>query len=384
MTSLFVFIKLLVLCLLTLVPVIMAVAFFTIFERKVMASVQRRKGPSNIGLFGVLQPFADGLKLLLKEISVPFNSNFFFFILSPFFSFFVSLICWISIPFHYNNFFIDFNYSALVVLVVNSFGVYSIVFPGISSYSKYTVLGSYRALSQFISYEIILSFIFLFIVLICSSFSIIEIVFYQQLNMFICLPLFPVFIIFFISILAETNRSPFDLPEAESELVSGYSTEYSASIFTMFFLAEYSNMILWGFLTVFFFLGGWVSPFFNQIQFFFFLKNKVFSSICLLFESNKNINLFLANNYKFASFIFIFYYFLKYLYLKIFYLFVFLFNSLIIFFFIKVLIINFLFILVRASYPRYRFDALIDICWKKFLPLLMGYYIFIFFFLISF
>ena len=273
MITFFVYLKIFLLILLTLVPVIMSVAFFTILERKVMASVQRRKGPSNIGFYGILQPFADGLKLLLKEISIPFKSNFFFFLLSPSLSFFISLMCWVSIPFGYNNFFIDFNFSALVIFVINSFGVYTIIFPGISSNSKYTVLGSYRALSQFISYEILLSFIFLFIILICSSFSLIEIVFYQQLHIFLFMPLFPVFIIFFISILAETNRSPFDLPEAESELVSGYSTEYSASIFTFFFLAEYSNMILWAFLTVFFFLGGWVLPFFNKIHLMLFLKN---------------------------------------------------------------------------------------------------------------
>ncbi len=151
-------------------------------------------------------------------------------------------------PFNYNNYFIDFDYSALMVFAINSFGVYSVIFPGISSYSKYTVLGSYRALSQFISYEIILSFIFLFVILITSSLNLIEIVFYQQVFLYLFLPLFPISIIFFIGILAETNRSPFDLPEAESELVSGYSTEYSASLFTMFFLAEYSNMILWSFL----------------------------------------------------------------------------------------------------------------------------------------
>ena len=339
-----------------------------------MASVQRRKGPSNIGFYGLLQPFADGLKLLLKEISIPFKSNFFFFLLSPFFSFFISLMCWISIPFGYSNFFIDFNFSALVVFVINSFGVYSIIFPGISSNSKYTVLGSYRALSQFISYEILLSFIFLFIVLICSSFSIIEIIFYQQLYIFIFLPLFPVFIIFFISILAETNRSPFDLPEAESELVSGYSTEYSASIFTMFFLAEYSNMILWAFLTVFFFLGGWISPFFNKFNLIF--LNQFRSQVAVyipLMQQLKILTSFIlcihSILYLISDFIFG--------YILYFYLF---FN--IIYLIIKVLIINFFFILVRASYPRYRFDFLLYICWKNFLPFLMGYFIFLYGFLV--
>lgn len=132
----------------------------------------------------------------------------------------------------------------MLIFVINSFGIYSIIFPGLSSYSKYTILGSFRAISQFISYELIISFIFLFIVLICSSLNFNDIIFYQQLYLYFLIPLFPIFIIFFISILAETNRSPFDLPEAESELVSGYSTEYSASAFTMFFLAEYGNMIL--------------------------------------------------------------------------------------------------------------------------------------------
>ena len=352
----------------------MAVAFFTILERKVMASVQRRKGPSNIGFHGLLQPFADGLKLLLKEVSIPFKSNFFFFLLSPFFSFFISLMCWISIPFGYSNFFIDFNFSALVVFVINSFGVYSIIFPGISSNSKYTVLGSYRALSQFISYEILLSFIFLFIVLICSSFSIIEIIFYQQLYIFIFLPLFPVFIIFFISILAETNRSPFDLPEAESELVSGYSTEYSASIFTMFFLAEYSNMILWAFLTVFFFLGGWISPFFNKFNLIF--LNQFRSQVAVYIPLMQHLKILTSFMLCIHS---IFYLISDFIFCYILYFYLF-FN--IIYLIIKVLIINFFFILVRASYPRYRFDFLLYICWKSFLPFLMGYFIFLYSFLV--
>ena len=195
---------------------------------------------------------------------------------------------------------------------------------GISSYSKYTVLGSLRSISQFISYEIVLSFIFLFIILICSSFNFIDIVFYQQLNnIYLVFPLFFVFFIFFISVLAETNRSPFDLPEAESELVSGYSTEYGASLFVLFFLAEYTNMVLWSFITVFFFFGGW-----------FFLKSTFFFFFCFFF------------------------------------------------FIIKVLFINFVYILVRSCFPRYRFDGLIVICWKVFLPFLMGYYIFIYFILL--
>ena len=372
MINFFIILKFFLLILFTLVPVIMAVAFFTILERKVLASVQRRKGPSNIGFYGILQPFADGLKLLLKEISVPFKSNFFFFLLSPFFSFFISLMCWISIPFGYNNFFLDFNFSVLIVFVINSFGVYSLIFPGISSNSKYTVLGSYRALSQFISYEILLSFIFLFIVLICSSFSIIEIIFYQQLYIFIFLPLFPIFIIFFISILAETNRSPFDLPEAESELVSGYSTEYSASLFTMFFLAEYSNMILWAFLTVFFFLGGWIIPFFNKLVLYFFLHYKISYYFFIFYF--KNILPFFILIFLTKIILILF----KIIKTSIFFLFFFK----IIFFIIKVLIVNFFFILIRSAYPRYRFDFLLYICWKSFLPFLMGYYIFIYSFLI--
>ena len=375
MITFFIYLKIFLLILLTLVPVIMSVAFFTILERKVMASVQRRKGPSNIGFYGILQPFADGLKLLLKEISIPFKSNFFFFLLSPSLSFFISLMCWISIPFGYNNFFIDFNFSALVIFVINSFGVYTIIFPGISSNSKYTVLGSYRALSQFISYEILLSFIFLFIILICSSFSLIEIVFYQQLHIFLFLPLFPVFIIFFISILAETNRSPFDLPEAESELVSGYSTEYSASIFTFFFLAEYSNMILWAFLTVFFFLGGWVLPFFNKIHLMLFVKNTYVYNIEIIKTLKFTLLPPLLNCFNSI---------INYIFIQPFFnFFIFFLPFLEVFFFcLKVLIINFFFVLVRSAYPRYRFDFLLYICWKSFLPFLMGYFLFIYSFLI--
>ena len=353
-------VKNILLVLFTLLPVIMAVAFYTIFERKVMASVQRRKGPSNTGFLGILQPFSDGLKLLLKEISVPLNSNFFFFLLSPFFSFFLSLICWVVIPFNYDNFFINFNYSAFLIFVINSFGIYSIIFPGLSSYSKYTILGSFRAISQFISYELIISFIFLFIVLICSSLNFIDIVFYQQLYLYLCIPLFPIFIIFFISILAETNRSPFDLPEAESELVSGYSTEYSASVFTMFFLAEYSNMILWSFIVVIFFLGGWVFPFFNSIHNFFFYESHLY------FLVTYDQYLFFFLDFNIINIFFLV--FKNYIFINL-------------SFFCKVLFVNFLFILVRSSFPRYRFDSLLYICWKGFLPFLIGYYMFIYSFL---
>ena len=317
-----------------------------------MGSIQRRTGPSNIGIYGSLQTFADAVKLLTKEIIVPFKVNFFLFFFSPIFAFFISLLAWIVIPFNYDNFFFDFNYSALLVIVINSFGVYCTVLPGISSYSKYTVLGSFRALAQFISYEIILSFIFLFIILSCSTLNILEIVFYQQLNIFLLVPLFPISVIFFIGVLAETNRAPFDLPEAESELVSGYSTEYSASPYVLFFLAEYTNMILWSFLFVFFFLGGWTFPFFDSIKFFFFNEFKLF----LGFSSLSKINIILL--------------------LSFFY------NFSIIFFLIKLIFINFLFILVRAAIPRYRFDSLIYIAWKVFLPFLLGYYVFIYSFLL--
>ena len=342
----------LIFAIITLVPILLSVAYFVLFERKGMGSIQRRSGPSNIGIYGCFQTIADAGKLLTKEISIPFKSNFFFFFFSPVFSFFISLLCWITIPFNYNNFFIDFNYSALLIFVINSFSLYSLILPGISSYSKYTVLGSFRALAQFISYEIILSFIFLFILLVCSSFNIIEIVLYQQLNIFLFIPLFPLSIIFFIGILAETNRAPFDLPEAESELVSGYSTEYSAAPYVMFFLAEYANMILWSFLFVFFFLGGWTFPFFSSIKLFFFKLFKVFFYIPNLFK------------------------FFIYMYTYIIY------NFSIIIFLIKVLFINFLFILVRAAIPRYRFDSLLYIAWKVFLPFLLGYYIFIYFILL--
>ena len=228
----------------------------------------------------------------------------------------------ITIPFNYNNFFY-FNYSLLLFLVINSFGVFALILTGISSYSKYTVLGSLRAVSQFISYEIVLSFIFLFIILVCSSFNFIDIIFYQQINLYLIYPFFPIFLIFFISILAETNRSPFDLPEAESELVSGYSTEYGASPFVFFFLAEYTNMVLWSCILVFFFLGGWF-----------------FSNLIILYN---------------------FYYF---------------------FFVLKILFVNFSIVWVRGCLPRYRFDNLISICWKAFLPFLIGYYVFIYYILL--
>ena len=251
--QIFFFIYYIIIIILTLIPVILSVAFYVLFERKIIGTIQRRTGPLNIGLFGSLQTFADAFKSLSKEIIIPFKSNFFLFLISPIFSFFISLFSWIVIPFNYHNFFIDFNYSALLLFVINSFGVYSIILPGLSLNSKYTLLGSFRGLVQFISYEIILSFIFLFIILITSSLSLLEIVFYQQLNISLFIPLFPVFIIFFISILAETNRSPFDLPEAESELVSGYSTEYSAITYVFFFFSWIFKYDIMEFYISFFF-----------------------------------------------------------------------------------------------------------------------------------
>ena len=298
------------------VPILLSVAFFTVAERKLMGALQRRQGPNVVGFLGLLQALADGLKLFVKETTLPSNVNTIVFLLAPVLSFTLSVISWAVIPFSNYAVLSDINLGSLYILVLSSLNVYGIVLAGWSSNSKYAYLGSLRSAAQMISYEISIGFIFLTVATCVGSLNLTEII-ESQNDVWLCIPLFPLFIIFAISMLAETNRHPFDLPEAESELVSGYNVEYSAMTFALFFLAEYSNMLLMSSLMSIIFLGGWTPP----------------VSLLSLLPTG-------------------------------------------IWFSLKVLLGVFFFILTRATLPRYRYDQLMSLGWKSFLPLSLGYLIF--------
>ena len=305
-----------IIILITIISSLLSIAFFTIAERKVMASMQRRRGPNVIGFWGSLQAFSDGLKLLLKEIIIPIKSNWILFLAAPAWSLLIALLIWIFIPLYGLNYITNFDYSLLIVYAVSSLGVYSIIGAGWTSNSKYALLGGLRSAAQLISYEVSIALLILPVAAISNSFNIIEIVYKQNLYTWYIIPLLPVSVIFLISILAETNRAPFDLPEAEAEIVAGYNVEYSSMTFAMFFLAEYSNMLWLSSIFILLFLGGWLSPI-------------------------KGI------------------------------------NDSIVWFIIKTLIISFIIIHIRASYPRYRYDQLMALGWKIFLPFSIGYFLFI-------
>lgn len=293
-----------------LVSLLLSVAFVVVLERKLMASVQRRRGPNVVG-FGLLQPFADALKVFLKETIVPSYSNPILFLMAPIFSFFCSLVVWLVIPFNNGMVAFDCQVGILYIFAISSLGVYGILFAGWSSNSKYSFLGGLRSAAQMISYEITMGCVFIVIILFSESLhlgSIVE----MQTNVWFCFPLAIFYIIFFITVLAETNRAPFDLPEAEAELVAGYNVEYSAMSFVLFFLSEYANILFMSTLVSLFFLGGW-------------------NSISGLFATVQHASIL-------------------YLSLKI------VFNLM-------------LFVLVRAAYPRFRYDQLMRIGWKIFLPI---------------
>lgn len=300
--------------LLIIVFVLIAIAFFTLLERKVLSSMQRRKGPNVVGIFGILQPFADGLKALLKETIIPSYANFLLFLSSPIFTFFCSLIVWTVIPFSISSVFFDYSFGTLFIFAITSISVYGIVFAGWSSNSKYAFLGSLRSTAQMISYEINVGLILSVIILYAGSFHLGDIVL-SQADIWFFFPLFPFWVFFLISILAETNRAPFDLPEAEAELVAGYNVEYSSISFALFFLGEYGNILLASSLATIFFFGGWLP-----------------------------INLFFLN----------------------------VLISPVIWFSFKVLFHVFIFIWIRAALPRFRYDQLMSLGWKTFLPLVLA------------
>lgn len=297
---------------------LLATAFLTLSERKVMAACQRRKGPNVVGFIGLLQPIADGLKLIVKEPLIPSNANLLLFLVAPMLSFTCSTIAWANVPFGNNMAIADFNIGILFMFAVSSLGVYGIITSGWSSNSKYAFLGSLRSAAQMISYEVSIGLILLTVIITVGSLNLTDIVLAQSETWFACAH-WPALIMFFIACLAETNRAPFDLPEAEAELVAGYFTEYSSSGFSLFFLAEYGAMILMSTLVSLFFLGGWL-PFFNLSVF-----NLVPGPINLALKTN---------------------------------------------------VILFLFIFIRACLPRYRYDRLMLLGWKVLLPLSLAWFLF--------
>jgi NADH-quinone oxidoreductase subunit H len=243
--------------LLIALPLIIAVAYFTLVERKIMAGIQRRRGPDVVGAWGLIQPFADAAKLILKETILPSTANTVLFVIAPILSFMLSLVGWAVIPFGETFVLSDINVGVLYLFAVSSLGVYGIIMSGWASNSKYAFLGGLRSAAQMVSYEVSIGFIIIAVVLCAGSLNLSTITLAQK-QVWYCVPLFPMFFMFFISALAETNRHPFDLPEAEAELVAGYNVEYSAAGFALFFLGEYANMIMMSSVTTILFLGGWL------------------------------------------------------------------------------------------------------------------------------
>lgn len=315
-----------------ILPILLSIAFFTLAERKVMGTIQRRKGPNTVG-FGPLQPIADGLKLIIKESTVPITANFFIFYLAPLITIILSLFTWVIIPFNHFYIIADINLSMLFYLGISSLSIYGIIFAGWSSNSKYAFIGSLRAVAQMISYEISLGLVILPIISVTGSLNFYDIIFFQINSIWFIIPFYPSFFFLFIILLAETNRAPFDLPEAEAELVAGYNLEYGSIFFALFFLGEYNNILLGCAVQVILFFGGFSIPF--------------------------PFNLW-TNNFFLISILETF------------------------FFSLKIVFLSFIFILIRALLPRFRYDHLMQIGWKILLPLSLSFFLFIVGFLIFF
>ena len=303
---------------LIVIPVMISVAYLTYFERRVIGFMQSRIGPNRVGFFGLLQPIADALKLMFKEIVLPTKSNNFLFFLAPLLSIAPALAAWAVIPFDYEMVLADINAGLLYVLAMTSIAVYGVIIAGWASNSKYAFLGSLRSAAQIVSYEIAMGFTLVGVLMCANSLNLGDIVIAQEggISQWYCWPLFPLFIIYFISAVAETNRAPFDVAEGESEIVAGFHVEYSGMAFALFFLAEYANMILVSILAVIMFLGGWLSP----VSF---IPDGIFWLI------------------------------------------------------IKVAFVLFCFLWLRATFPRYRYDQIMRLGWKVFIPLTLVWIIFV-------
>ena len=295
-----------------ILPLLVGVAYLTYAERKVIAAMHLRRGPNVVGPFGLLQPLADGLKLFFKETIIPSGANRVVFVMAPMITFSLALVAWAVIPFGDNLVVANINVGVLYLFAISSLGVYGILMAGWASNSKYAFLGAIRSAAQMISYEVSMGFIIITVLLVAGSLNLTDIVNAQKESVWFIIPLFPMFVIFFISTLAETNRHPFDLPEAEAELVAGYNVEYSAMTFALFFLGEYANMILMCAMTTILFLGGWLPPI--DVAPFTWIPGPIW-------------------------------------------------------FILKICSLLFIFIWVRATFPRYRYDQLMRLGWKVFLPI---------------
>ena len=294
-----------------MVPLLIVVAYLTYAERKVLAAMQLRRGPNVVGPFGLFQPFADAIKMMFKETVIPTGANRALFLLAPMLTFALALIAWAVIPIGDGWAIAKINVGVLYLFAISSLGVYGIIIAGWASNSKYAFLGAMRSAAQMVSYEVSIGFVMVCVLLCVGSLNLNDVVLAQR-HVWFCLPLLPMFVVFFISGLAETNRAPFDLPEGESEIVAGFFVEYSSMAFALFFLGEYTNMILMSAMTTILFLGGWLAPF--GVEPFTWIPGP--------------------------------------------------------FWFIgKVCVVLFFFLWVRATFPRFRYDQLMRLGWKVFLPL---------------
>lgn len=299
--------------LIIIVPLLISVAYFTLAERKILGAIQRRRGPNVVGVYGLLQPLSDGFKLLVKETVLPSSSNQLIFVLSPILTFVISLMGWAIIPYDKYSILAEMNIGVLYLFAMSSLGVYGIIMSGWSSNSKYAFLGALRSTAQMVSYEVSIGFIMITVVICCGSFNLQHIINHQK-DIWFIVPFFPLFLMFFISALAETNRHPFDLPEAEAELVSGYNVEYSAMGFALFSLGEYANMLMMSSINVILFFGGWLAPL--------------------------SVLSFIPGSFWFG---------------------------------LKIVFFVILFVWMRAALPRYRYDQLMSLGWKVFLPISLAY-----------
>jgi NADH-quinone oxidoreductase subunit H len=291
-----------------LVPLLIGVAYLTYVERKVLAAMQLRRGPNVVGPFGLFQPFADAIKMMFKETVIPTGANRALFLMAPLLTFSLAMIAWAVVPMNDGWAIADINVGVLYLFAISSLGVYGIVIAGWASNSKYAFLGAMRSAAQMVSYEVSMGFVLVSVLLCVGSLNLNDIIKAQQ-HVWFCIPLFPMFVVFFISALAETNRAPFDIPEGESEIVAGFFVEYSSMAFGLFFLGEYANMFLMSAMTSILFLGGWWGPF-GLLP--------ALGPIWLIG---------------------------------------------------KICVCLFVFIWVRATFPRYRYDQLMRLGWKVFLPL---------------